>query len=398
MTPSTFARHWSLDPNVDYLNHGAFGSCPKPVLDFQNDIRQRLERNAMQFLVYDLEPALDEARQALASFVGAKCEDLVFVSNATAGVNTVLRSLTWKKGDELLTTNHAYNACRNALEYIADRFGARVVTARIPFPFTTESQLVDPILQAVTPKTRLLLLDHITSPTAIVFPAQKIVKALAALGVDTLIDGAHVPGMQQLNLQKLGAAYYTGNCHKWLCAPKGAAFLHVRADKQKDIRPLIISHGANSPRKDRSRFLIEFGWTGTADPSAFLSIPEALRFMGSLLPGGWPEVMAQNHEMALKARRILCATLNVPPPCPEKFLGSMAAVPLPDSPSTEPPKSPLYVSALQEKLRNQFKIETPIAPWPAAPRQILRVSAQLYNSPGQYERLAGIVKDLLFFS
>jgi isopenicillin-N epimerase len=244
----------------------------------------------------------------------------------------------------------------------------------------------------------LLLLDHITSPTAIVFPAQKIVKALAALGVDTLIDGAHVPGMQQLNLQKLGAAYYTGNCHKWLCAPKGAAFLHVHADKQKDIRPLIISHGANSPRKDRSRFLIEFGWTGTADPSAFLSIPEALRFMGSLLPGGWPDVMAQNHEMALQARRILCATLNVPPPCPEKFLGSMAAVPLPDSPSTEPPKSPLYVSALQEKLRNQFKIETPIAPWPAAPRQILRVSAQLYNSPGQYERLAGIVKDLLFFS
>ena len=201
--------------------------------------------------------------------------------------------------------------------------------------------------------------------------------------------------MIPLHLEKLGAAYYTGNCHKWFCAPKGAAFLHVRRDRQKDIRPLTISHGANSPRTDRSRFLIEFGWTGTGDPSAFLSVPEALRFMGSLLPGGWPAVMAQNHDLALQSRRLLCEAWNIEPPCPEKFLGSMAAIPLPDAPDNQPPKSPLYVSALQELLREKHRIEVPIAPWPAAPKRLLRVSVQLYNSPKQYRLLAKVVKALL---
>jgi isopenicillin-N epimerase len=395
MIRSSHARHWPLDPKVTYLNHGAFGSCPKSVLRFQRQIQRQLERNAMQFLVYDLEPAIDRAREALAAFLGAKSDDLVFVPNATAGANTVLRSLSWKPGDELLTTDHTYNACRNALNYVAERCGARVVIAKIPFPFRTESQLSDPILEAVTSRTRLVLLDHITSPTAIIFPVQKIVKALAARNVDTLIDGAHAPGMIPLNLEKLGAAYYTGNCHKWLCAPKGTAFLHVRRDRQKDIRPLTLSHGANSPRTDRSRFLIEFAWTGTGDPSAFLSVPEALRFMGSLLPGGWPAVMAQNHDLALQSRRLLCEAWNIEPPCPEKFLGSMAAIPLPDAADNQPPKSPLYVSALQELLREKHGIEVPIAPWPAAPKRLLRVSAQLYNSPTQYRHLAEVVKTLL---
>lgn len=396
MRRSIYAKHWSLDPKVIYLNHGAFGNCPKPVLEYQREIRLRLERNAMQFLVYDLEPELDRARHALAGFLGAKSEDLVFVSNATAGVNTVLRSLSWKPNDELLTTDHAYNACRNALEYMSERFGARVVTAKIPFPFQSESQMIDPILQAVTPRTRLVLLDHITSPTAIVFPVQKIVQALADRGVETLIDGAHAPGMIPLNLQTIGAAYYTGNCHKWLCAPKGAAFLHVRQDKQKEIRPLIISHGANSPRTDRSRFLIEFGWTGTCDPSAWLSVPEALRFIGSLLPGGWPDVMACNQEMALHVRRMLCVTWGIEPPCPENFLSSMAAIPLPDSLDNEPPKSPFFVSALQELLRERHKIEVPIFPWPSVSKRLLRISAQLYNSPEQYCILAKVVRELLF--
>ena len=387
-------QEWPLDSRVTFLNHGSFGSCPRPVLARQVEFRRRLEKQPIQFLVNDLEPLLDAARAALASFVGAEPEDLVFVPNATAGVNTVIRSLDFDRGDELLITDHAYNACANALRYVAERSGARVVVAKVPFPFKTASQLIDPILAALTPRTRLAMLDHVTSPTAVVFPIAKIVEALAERGVDTLVDGAHAPGMIPLDLRRLDAAYYTGNCHKWVCAPKGAAFLHVRRDKQAPIRPLVISHGANSPRTDRSRFAIEFGWTGTGDPSPWLCVPEALRYVEGLLPGGWPEAMKRNHALALAARRILCEALHRPAPCPERFLGSMAAVALPDADVDQAPKSPIYTDPLHDRLLKEFGIEVPIVPWPAAPRRWVRVSAQLYNTLSQYEKLGTVLARL----
>jgi isopenicillin-N epimerase len=206
--------------------------------------------------------------------------------------------------------------------------------------------------------------------------------------VDTLVDGAHMPGMVPLKLNQLGAAYYTGNCHKWLCAPKGAALLHVRRDKQELIRPLTISHGANSARKDRSRFQLEFGWPGTWDASAALSVPEAIRFVGSLLPGGWPEIMANNRALALAARKILGEALSVPEPCPEEFIGSLATISLPDAPSDAWPRLPLNEYPLQDALRLKHSIEVPIIAWPAPPKRLLRISAQLYNSLPQYELLA----------
>jgi len=194
--------------------------------------------------------------------------------------------------------------------------------------------------------------------------------------------------MISLDLKELGATYYTGNCHKWLCAPKGAAFLYVRRDRQSSIRPLTISHGANSPRTDRSRFQIEFGWTGTWDPTAYLSIPEALRYVGSLLPGGWSEIMERNRRLALEARKVLCQALNIQPPCPDGMIGSLASFPLPDATEVVPPTSPLYADPLQEQLRAQFGIQVPVIPWPAPPKRVLRISAQLYNSLPQYELLA----------
>jgi isopenicillin-N epimerase len=386
---------WLLDPAVSFLNHGSFGSCPKPVLDFQQALRLRMERQPVQFFVRDLEPLLDEARAAVAAFVGASPENLVFVPNATAGVNTVLRSLDFERGDEIIVTNHEYNACRNALDVEAARRGIRVVVADVPFPLRGPDEIVEPIRRAVTPRTRLLLVDHVTSQTGLIFPLEQVIAELAARGIDTLVDGAHAPGMIPLQLDRLGAAYYTGNCHKWVCAPKSAGFLFIRPDRQRFIRPLSISHGANSQRTDRSRLQIEFGWTGTWDPSSYLSVPEAIRVMGSQVPGGWPELMQRNRALALEARRVICDALEIDPPCPDSMIGSLASFPLPDAESAEPPKSPLYCDPLQELLLAQHRIEVPVIPWPQPPRRLLRISAQLYNTREQYTLLAGALRKAL---
>jgi isopenicillin-N epimerase len=386
---------WPLDPKVVFLNHGSFGSCPLPVLEFQRGLRDRMERQPLQFLGRDLEPLLDEARAALARFVGAQPDNLVFVPNATSGVNTVLQSLKCAPGDEWIVTDHEYNACRNALEFAAARAGAKVVVAQVPFPFESTDQIMEAILSCVTPRTRLALIDHITSQTGVILPVERLVKELAARGVDTLVDGAHGPGMVPLDLEQLGAAYYTGNCHKWLCSPKASALLHVRPDRQQFIHPLSISHGLTSQRKDRSRFLIEFAWPGTTDPTACLSVPEAIRFMATLAPGGWPEIMARNHAQAVEGRRILCQALDIPTPCPEDGLGSMASVPLPDAREQGRGAQPLYIDPLQDELLARYNIEVPVMPWPRFPKRLLRIAAQLYNTREQWQLLAGALREML---
>jgi isopenicillin-N epimerase len=393
-SPRDWARLWSLDPTIAFLNHGSFGACPQAVLLAQRQLRDRLEQQPVRFLARELEGLLDLAREELAAFLGARSEDLAFVGNATTGVNTVLRSYPFRPGDEILVTDHEYNACRNAADVIAALAGARVVVAAVPFPLQGEDEILEAVLARVGPRTRLALLDHVTSQTGLVFPVARLVGALAERGIDTLVDGAHAPGMVPLRLDDLGAAFYTGNCHKWLCAPKGAAFLHVRRDRQTLIHPLVVSHGANSPRTDRSRFRLEFDWIGTCDPTAYLCVPEAIRFLGALLPGGWPALLARNHELAVRARRILCDTLGVSAPCPEEMLGSLAALPLPDG-SGEAPRSPLYTDPLQDALCDRHGIEVPVIPWPAPPKRLLRISAQIYNTEGHYLRLAEALRELL---
>jgi len=391
-SPDSF---WLLDPAVTFLNHGSFGSTPRPVLAAQRAWQDRLERQPVQFLWRDLEPLLDDARAALAGFVGAQAEDLVFVPNATAGVNTFLRSFPLKSGDEILLTDHEYTACANAAAFAAEQAGAQVVVAKVPFPLAAPEEIVAAILACVTPRTRLALLDHVTSQTALIFPIERLVRELAARGVETLVDGAHGPGMVPLQLHQLGAAAYTGNCHKWLCAPKGTAFLHVRRDFQPRVRPLVISHGASSSRTDRSRFLIEFGWPGTFDPAAVLAVPESLRLMAAQVPGGWPVVMRRNHVLALAARQLLAESLGVPVPCPDEMVGSTAVLPLPPAPANELSPPPIYQAPLQARLLTEFQIEVPVIHWPAFPQRWLRVSAQLYNSLVQYERLAAALRQIL---
>ena len=392
--PADVRRLWGLDPAVTFLNHGSFGACPKPVLRRQAALRRRMERQPVDFLYRRYEERLDAARTAAAAFVGADPADFVFVPNTTAGVNAVLRSLRFQSGDELLTTDHEYNACRNVLDLVAERDGARVVTAPVPFPVSGEEDLLAAILVRVTERTRLALVDHVTSPTAMIFPVERLARELAARGVKLLVDGAHAPGMVPLDVDALGCAYYTGNFHKWVCAPKGAAFLWVRRDRQAAVRPAVTSHGANSPRTDRSRFLLEFDWTGTFDPTAWLCVPVAIKCLGSLLPGGWPALMARNRRLAAAGRRLLCEALGIPAPCPEELLGSMATLPLPDGDPSDL-KPPLFMDPVQDALWYRHRIELPVMAWPAPPRRLCRISAQAYNTLDDYARLAAALKEIL---
>jgi isopenicillin-N epimerase len=385
---------WGLDPSVTFLNHGSFGACPTEVLAAQSDLRAQLERNPMDFLLRAYEPLLDTARDRLAEFVGADPESIAFVSNPTTGVNTLLRSLTLEPGDEILITDHGYNACSNAARSVADAAGAVVTVARLPWPIASSDLVVDSVLEAVTPRTKLVLLDHVTSPTALVLPVERVARELESRGIDLLVDGAHAPGMLPLDLRALDVPYYVGHCHKWMSAPKGAAFLSVRQDRRSHIRPLVVSHGANSSRTDRSLYQLEFDWTGTTDPTAWLSVPAAIDVMDGLIEGGWPALMASNRAKSLAARSILCAALRCEESAPEEMIGSMASVLLPAEPGSGE-VAPLETSPLQDDLWSEHRIEVPVHSFPKSPQRLIRVSAQLYNHPEQYQRLASAVTDAL---
>ena len=382
---NTLRKHWDLDPNVTHLNHGSFGAAPRAVLDYQFAMQRRLEENPMRFFSRDLPGLLDEARLALAAFIGAEPEQLAFVPNASAGINAVLRSLEFGPGDELLVTSHGYGAAASAAAYVAERSGATLVTADVPATPHSIHEVRDTILTAVTQRTRLALIDHVTSSTALVFPLAAIVGDLAGRGIPTLVDGAHAPGMMDLDLRAIGAAYYTGNCHKWMCAPKGAGLLYVEdPEAATALVPVVVGWGRTSRPIGRSQFHADFDWVGTADPSAYLSVPKAIEVMGGLLPGGWAELRTHNQELVLAARRILCERLEVSAPVPAAMVGSMAIVPLPDA---AVPPAPLEPDPLQTRLAERG-FEVPITYGPAPTRRWLRISAQAYNAVDDYERLA----------
>lgn len=387
--PALVAR-WGLEPDVTFLNHGSFGAAPRAVLEAQGRLRQHLEAEPVRFFLRELEGLLDEARARLARFVGAQPDQLVFVPNATTGVNTALASLELGAGDELLVTDHEYPACRNAVTSLAARTGAHVAVARIPFPIAHPPDAVEAILATVTPHTRAALIDHVTSQTGLVLPAAEIVEALHRRGVRVIVDGAHAPGMLELDLDDLGADLYTGNLHKWVCAPKGAAFLYVRDPDRRPVRPLVTSHGASAPAGPRPRLWLEHDWTGTSDPCAWLAVPAALDEVGALLPGGWPEVRERNRALALAARRVLADRLEATLPCPADMVGSLASLRLPDGDGVV-----RAIDPLQDALWHRHRIEVPVIPWPAPPRRVLRISAQLYNGLEQYERLADALAELL---
>lgn len=396
MRPFSPDSPWRLDPAVVQLNHGSFGACPIPVLEAQAGWRDRMEADLTRFMDRELPDLLDAARRDMAAFIGADPEGLVFLPNATTGVSTVLRSLGFEPGDELLTTDHEYNATLNALAETADRHGATVVRAAVPFPLEGRAEAAGPILDAVTPRTRLALLSHITSPTALVLPIEELVPELERRGVATLVDAAHAPGQVPLDVGRLGASYWTANGHKWLCGPKGSAVLHVREDRRGAIRPLVVSHGWNDPRADRSRYLKEFDWLGTVDPTPFLALADAIRIVGGFDPGGWPGIMAANHALALAGRDRLAEALSVAAPAPDGMLGAMAALPLPGL------SSDVEAEALRRMLAEDDRIEVAVVGWPVRAarsrpddppaRVVLRISAQRYNTPDDVDRLGAALR------
>jgi isopenicillin-N epimerase len=378
-------RHWQIAPDLTFLNHGSFGATPRVVTDAQREYVDALESDPIGFLAPErgLYAKLDQVRRVVAQLVNADASDIAFVRNATEGVNAVLASFPLTAGDEILISNHGYNACNNAARQAALRAGAMVRGCEIPFPITGGDQVVDAIESSINRNTRIVMVDHVTSPTGLIFPIDRIAKICRGAGVRLLVDGAHAPGMVPIDLSALQADYYTANHHKWLCGPKASGFLWVKPEWQSEVGSPIVSHAANRVRQGRSSFLAQFDWQGTYDPSPLLAVPAAIDFLSALAEGGLTGHMEANRRLTLAARDRLIGFLGIDAPAPDEMLGSLAAVPLPPLGNG----SQSDWDPLQRTLREKYRIEVPVYPSPASASRILRVSMQAYNDLHQIDRL-----------
>ena len=368
---------FQLDPDIIFLNHGSFGATPRPVFAAYHAWQRRLELQPVRFFQHELIPNLHHARAGLAGYLHADPLDLVFVHNATVGVNTVARSLHLQPGDEILTTNHEYGACSNAWELACRHTGARYVRQPIDLPATTPEAIVAQFWAGVTPRTRVIYLSHITSPTALTLPVAAICAQARAAGILTVIDGAHAPGQIELDLAALGADVYTGNLHKWLCAPKGAGFLWVRRAVQPRIEPLVVSWGYPPERNlfEDSDFVSALQWQGTNDYSAYLAVADAIRFQAE---HAWPAVRERCHELLRRTLDRIAAITGLPPAYPHDagFYHQMAMAPIPQQ--TDLP-------AFKQRLYDRYAIEIPCNAWQG--RHAIRISVQGYNTAADLDAL-----------
>lgn len=376
---------FQLDPDVIYLNHGAFGATPLPVFEVYQEWQRRIERQPTRFFSQEARPALRAAREALGAYVGARADDLVFVHNATFGVNVAARSLPLQPGDEVLTTTHEYGACNNAWEFVCAKRGATYVKQPITLPITDEAQIVDQFWRGVTPRTRVIYLSHVTSPTALTLPVQAICRRAREMDIYTVIDGAHAPGQIDLNLDALGADIYTGNLHKWLCAPKGAGFLWVREAVHAQIEPLVVGWGYGPERGlfEENDFVSATQWLGTDDISAYLSVPAAIEFLAA---HDWSTVREQCHALLATALdRITAITRLAPPYLSESRLyHQMAVARIP---------AQLDIAAFKQRLHSDYRIEVPCYAWQGY--HFIRISVQGYNSAEDLDRLVWAVEKLI---
>lgn len=381
---NTLRDQFLLDPDVIFLNHGSFGATPRPVFEAYQEWQRRLEWQPVQFLGTDIGHYLAEAREALGRYLNVAADDMVYVPNATFGVNVVARSLRLGPGDEVLATDHEYGACENAWLYMSRERGFQYIRRPIPLPLPDEAEFVEHFFAAVTPRTKVIFLSHITSPTAVRFPVEAVCARAREAGILTLIDGAHAPGQIPLDLNVVGADFYTGNCHKWLCAPKGSGFLYVRPERQALIRPLIVGWGWGEERTFTygTDFLDYIQYPGTNDYASYLAVPAAIAFQAR---HNWADVRARCHDLAAEGIGRINALTGLPSlyPPPSDSFGQMAAAVLP--PIADLP-------AFKQRLYDEYLVEIPCVQWNG--RQFIRISIQGYNSAADVDGLLAALESM----
>lgn len=366
-----------LDPEIVYLDHGCYGACPREVFERYQALQAELERRPVEFLGRRLEGLLAEARAVLAAYVGAEADDLVFVENTTAGLNVVARSLDLRSGDEVLSTDLEYGAMNSMWEHVCARAGARYVRAPVELPTSGPAEIVESVWARAGPRTKALFLSHLTSATALVLPAAELCRRAREAGLVSIVDGAHVPGQLPLDVASLGADVYVGNCHKWLCSPKGSAFLWVRPELQDRIEALAIGWGFG----EGSTFLTRNERQGTRDPAAYLAVPDAIRWQDE---HRWDEVRTRCRELAQEARDRLAALTGLEPLSPPELLAQMASSPLPAG---------VDADRLKVRLYDDFRIEVPVLR--RGEERFVRASFQGYNDADDLDALLAALERLL---
>ncbi len=373
-------RYFLLDPSVIFLNHGSFGATPRPVLRAFQHWEREMERQPVEFLGRRATGLMSGARSALGTFLGTAADNLVYTQNVTISMNIVARSLELGTGDEVLSSDHEYGAMDRTWRFLSGERGFRYVNQTVSLK--SPADFVESFWQGVTPRTRVIFLSHITSPTAVIFPVKEIIQRARAAGILTVIDGAHVPGQLELDLDNLGADFYGGNLHKWLCAPKGAGFLYARPEVQPLLKPLVVSWGYEAEVPSCSQFVDHHEWWGTRDLAAFLSVPDAIEFQKK---HDWDKVRAACHELVREAERRICTLTGLPSQYPdESWYGQFAAMPLPESTDCGKLKTWLY---------DRHRIEIPIIDWHG--RKFMRVSVQGYNTHREVDLLVNAFSEYL---
>ena len=377
-------QHFLLDPSIIFLNHGSFGATPKSVFEAYQNWQLRLERQPVLFLGRELDGLLKESREVLGEYLNADADDLVYIPNATHGVNIIAHSLQLKPGDEVLTTDHEYGACDYTWNFVCGKVGAKYIHQPVPLPVHSAEEIVDQFWLGVTSRTKAIYLSYITSPTALRLPVEQICQRAKEAGILMVIDAAHAPGQITVDLQTLDADIVFGNCHKWMLNVKGSAFLYVRRELQYLIEPLIVSWGYRPTPETTtgSRFIDLLQWTGTKDPTAALTVPTAIQFMQE---HNWDDVRNECHHLLSQGIEQICNLVNMPPlyPLDIDFYSQMCIAPLPSS----------NLVVLKSRLYDEYKIEVPLIQW--QDKQFVRISVQGYNSQEDIDSLEYALKVLL---
>ena len=389
---TTLSHLWALKKDIVYLNHGSFGATPIEVTNYQKQLMDELEAEPVAFNINKLPHLIKASKTALANFIGTSANNIFFVNNTTTGVNNIVQCLH-QPNSHWLTTNHAYGACLNVVKHYAAANNNTLNIANIAYPNTTTESILEAIENTITPKTTFALIDYITSATAIILPIKKIIDLLHSKNILVLINAAHAPGMVNLNLDFLNADFFVANCHKWLCSPKGSAFVYVNPMHQHLIRPMVISHYNDLEEDTPAHWANNFEWDGTHDYSAFIAVKKAIEYMPTLHTQGWEGIKKHNHNLVWQAGNHIANTLNIALPFSQNMIGSILNIPMPNG---EIPSHKFhYNTHLKNTLYNNYNIEVPIFNYPNAPTQWLRISAQLYNNIAQYQYLAACLKKVL---